>query len=98
MARRVSCRVAANDDNLTVEKVLRVSIGLTRHQISRLKFTEDGIWLNGRRARVSETVHPGDEVSARLDGEDRAAGGKCSSVHGGGAGYAQVSSPLSPLG
>lgn len=54
----------------TVEHFLRTRSGLTRRQISRAKFTENGIQKNGRRCRVSESITPGDTLSVLLEEEN----------------------------
>lgn len=50
-------------------QVLKESRKLPGSYISALKFREDGIWLNGKPARVSQEVLPGGRVSVRLDDE-----------------------------
>ena len=51
----------------TVMDVLRREMRLTKTQISRAKFREDGICRNGFRVRVSETVKPGDQITFLLE-------------------------------
>lgn len=63
MEERFCLRVEESD---SVENVLKKQLHLTRHQISRLKFTEDGIWVNGKAARATSSVSCGDEISIRL--------------------------------
>ena len=46
---------------------LEKKMGLTRRQISRLKYIPDGITLNHRQVRTDALAHPGDTVCAALD-------------------------------
>lgn len=50
----------------SVEKFLRQRLGLSRKQISRLKFREDGIRVNGVRQRVSGILQPQDTLELKL--------------------------------
>ena len=52
-------------ENLTVEWFLRRH-GYSRHIITGLKRTEDGIFRNGVRAWTSQTVHAGDVIETHL--------------------------------
>lgn len=45
---------------------LKQTMGLTRKEISRLKFLPDGICVNGQKAIVTQTVIPGDRVSISI--------------------------------
>ena len=59
------------EENTTIEKFLKAKLGFSRKQISALKFREDGIWVNGKRRRVTERLLPGDllELSVEEDGK-----------------------------
>ena len=48
--------VAEEAAGQSVERFLRIGLGLSRKQISRLKFREEGIRLNGLRQRVTQTL------------------------------------------
>ena len=52
-------------ENLTVEWFLRRH-GYSRHIITGLKRTEDGIFRNGVRAWTSQAVHAGDVIETHL--------------------------------
>ena len=52
-------------ENLTVEWFLRRH-GYSRHIITGLKRTEDGIFRNGVRAWTSQAVHAGDVIKTHL--------------------------------
>lgn len=61
--RKLQYRVGAGADaeNVELGRYLR-GLGFTKAQISSLKFREDGIMVNGKRARVTQRVHEGDLV------------------------------------
>ena len=59
--------VAEEAAGQSVERFLRIGLGLSRKQISRLKFREEGIRLNGLRQRVTQTLHTGDLLEVRLE-------------------------------
>ena len=56
----------AKEQGLKVEQVLKNQFHLTPAQISRLKFQTPGILVNGRKARVTEGVQPGDLVTVGI--------------------------------
>lgn len=56
--------------SVSLKSFLKQDMGLGDHQISRLKFMEDGILVNGKRARVSCLLQEGDEVQIRLEKDD----------------------------
>ena len=55
---------------MTVEKILRKNMGLTKKQISRAKFRPDGICKNKIQCRVTEKISEGDEIRVCLETED----------------------------
>ena len=55
---------------LSLGQFLRKTVRLTKRQISSLKFRENGILLNGCRARTDARVKAGDLVSLRLNVAD----------------------------
>ena len=55
---------------VSLKSFLKQDMGLGDHQISRLKFMEDGLLVNGKRARVSCLLKEGDEVQIRLEEDD----------------------------
>ena len=57
---------------MTVEKILRKNMGLTKKQISRAKFRPDGICKNKIQCRVTEKISEGDEIRVCLETEDLA--------------------------
>lgn len=58
---KLQYRVGAGAENAELGRYLR-GLGFTKAQISSLKFRENGIMLNGKRARVTQRVHEGDLV------------------------------------
>ena len=54
----------------SVEHFLRAKAGLTRRQISRAKFSENGILKNGIRCRSTEEISPGDIITVCLEEEN----------------------------
>ena len=67
MEHRLRCQISEQDGMLRVKDVLEKKMGLTRRQISRLKYIPDGITLNHRQVRTDALAHPGDTVCAALD-------------------------------
>ena len=67
MEHRLCCQISEQDGMLRVKDVLEKKMGLTRRQISRLKYIPDGITLNHRQVRTDALAHPGDTVCAALD-------------------------------
>lgn len=54
-------------DGMTVLEILRRELGMSRAAIKHLKFTENGILLNGEHVTVRATVHPGDVLSLAVE-------------------------------
>lgn len=67
MKRKISLRVPPAKEGQVLEKVLREELGFTRKQISRMKFKEDGILVNGHRERVTYRVKSQDLVQVLLE-------------------------------
>ena len=65
----IAYRVPADDEGLTVHAILRQRLKLSRTLVARLKMTECGIMLNGRRVYTSAPVIAGDLVEARMERE-----------------------------
>ena len=59
----------ADSSPVSVGQVLREELHLTRRQISRVKFRENGILVNGEPARVTRILQPGDAVCVNLSDE-----------------------------
>ena len=66
MNRIIGFTVEPDDAGRKLEVLLRERLGLTRAQISRAKFTEGGITVNGTRRRVTYPAAAGDRVCGIL--------------------------------
>ena len=62
MNKTIEVTIEQTEDSLALKAVLSKSVGLSRREISRLKFT-NGILLNGENCRITEIVHTGDVVT-----------------------------------
>lgn len=62
MHKEIVYTIPKEENGLMIKTVLSHSMDLSRHEISRLKFSCDGILLNGKKERVTESVHTGDEL------------------------------------
>lgn len=67
MRRVIGFTAERQDDQSSLETLLRKRMGLTRAQIRRAKFTENGITVNGRRHRVTDMVQAGDLIQVLLE-------------------------------
>lgn len=56
--------LAQEGENRTVLQILKQELHLNDHEISRLKFSADGIRVNGRKAYVSQKAAAGDCIEA----------------------------------
>jgi len=61
--------VAAEDEGKTVRTVLERRLGVSRKLMSRLKLTEQGLTLNGKRVFTNERVKAGDCLALRMEQE-----------------------------
>lgn len=68
--RRLSWVCEADDEGLTVERVLRSRLHLGTGMIRRAKFREDGIVLDGQRVRSNVVVHEGQVLSVIIGDTD----------------------------
>jgi Pseudouridylate synthases, 23S RNA-specific len=59
MRKTITIKIMANESGLPVKTVLSKREGLSRREISRLKFS-NGILLNGKTCRVTQPVHSED--------------------------------------
>lgn len=67
MNRALRWHVLKEEQGYSLERILKEKLGLSRREISRLKFQEPGICLNGEKCRVNAVVMPGDEVELALE-------------------------------
>ena len=66
MNRRLTFRVSPKTAGMTIRAFLREELDFTGHQISRLKFQEDGIRVNGEKAYVSHVLREGEVLTIGL--------------------------------
>ena len=59
-------KVSAEDNGIRLSTFLYKRLKLTRRQISRLKFIENGIRVNDRSCKTDHMLSEGDEVSLLL--------------------------------
>nr|WP_255570466.1 RluA family pseudouridine synthase [Cohnella sp. CFH 77786] len=59
----------ASDDGRLLREVLQRRLGISRRLLVKLKSTEEGIAVNGRRARTNEKVAAGDRIEIRIERE-----------------------------
>lgn len=55
---------------MTLGQYLKQEMHFTKNQISSMKFRNEGLMVNGERARVNRLVKMGDEVKIRLENEE----------------------------
>ena len=66
MNRRLTFRVFPETAGMTIRAFLREELDFSGHQISRLKFQEDGIRVNGEKAYVSHVLREGEVLTIGL--------------------------------
>ncbi len=66
MSRRLEYKVRPQDSGMCIREFLRVKLAFSGHQISRLKFQEDGIRINGEKAYVSHVLREGEVLTVGL--------------------------------
>ncbi|NBD26579.1 RluA family pseudouridine synthase [Paenibacillus glycinis] len=66
----LAVRVAEEDDGKTVRAVLERRLGVSRKLLSRLKLTEHGITVNGRRVYTNDRVAKDDLLELRMEQEE----------------------------
>lgn len=67
MKKKISGTVAAKDNNLKLDTFLKTGLRLTKKEISRAKFRENGICVNGERRKTDMRVRTGDLVEVLLE-------------------------------
>ena len=66
MNRRLTYRITPETAGKTIRTFLREELAFSGHQISRLKFQEDGIRVDGERAYVSHELREGEVLTVGL--------------------------------
>ncbi len=64
--RKLTYDITEEEAGRTVRAFLSERLGFSSHQMSRLKFREDGITVNGSKAYVSHILKEGDRLQLRL--------------------------------
>jgi len=67
--RPLSVAVTEREDGMQVRTVLERRLGVSRKLLSRLKLTELGLTVNGKRVYTSDVVRTGDVVTMRMEKE-----------------------------
>ncbi len=71
MEKRLSYRILQSDLPATAEQILKKRLGLSKQEIRRAKFRQDGICLDGRRIRVTAPLLAGEVLEVVLEAERR---------------------------
>lgn len=71
MNKTIEVIIEEKENSLPIKAVLSKSVGLSRREVSRLKFSH-GLLLNGKECRVTETVHTGDVITLNFMDKDQA--------------------------
>ena len=72
MQKTLTVSITEEMNGLKIKAVLSQYVGLSRREISRLKFNENGILLNGGSAYITAIVHDGDELKLSFPDHDLA--------------------------
>lgn len=67
MKKKISGTVTAKDNNLKLDTFLKTRLCLTKNEISRAKFRENGICVNGKRQKTDTRLKTGDLVEVLLE-------------------------------
>lgn len=67
MKKTINGKVLEQDNGIRLERFLKTRLGLTKNEVSRVKFRENGICVNGVRSKVSATLAAGDLVEVLLE-------------------------------
>ena len=62
MRKTIEIEIESIENGLALKAVLSKEVGLSRREISRLKFAH-GLFINGQEARVTQPVYTGDQVT-----------------------------------
>ncbi|MBR2528414.1 MAG: RluA family pseudouridine synthase [Blautia sp.] len=77
-----SYQILSEEEGMTLGRLLRTK-GFSARQLSRLKFRERGIWLDGKKCRTSQPVKTGQRVELFLDDPDGQTAEPCLKEHAG---------------
>ena len=62
MEKRIARKVTPDEDGMMLGKFLRFCMSLSKKEISRSKFLENGICVNGERKKVTDVLKAEDIV------------------------------------
>lgn len=71
MQKSVSGTVSFQENGLRLEQFLKTELHLSKNEISRAKFRENGICVNGKRQRIDFSLKTGDLVEILLETDDK---------------------------
>ena len=74
MERRLSRQVSAEEGGMILGEFLRQRMGLTRKEISKAKFRDKGICVDGRQRKVNAVLQAGEYVKGRFDSRGKGLG------------------------
>ena len=66
----ILCRIGKQENGMTLGQYLKQEMHFTKNQISSMKFRNEGLMVNGERARVNRLLKMGDEVKILLENEE----------------------------
>lgn len=66
MRRRLEFTIAAADSGMSIRRLLREKLSFSGHQISRLKYQEEGIRVDGQKAYVNHVLREGEVLTIGL--------------------------------
>ena len=70
MRKTLHLKIEKEMDGLMIKAVLKHNVQLSRREVSRLKFAENGIMLNGNRAKITAPVAEGDDLEINFPERD----------------------------
>ena len=66
MKRRLTFTIGPQETGMSIRSFLRERLSFSGHQISRLKFQEEGIRIDGRKAYVNHILSEGEQLTVGL--------------------------------
>lgn len=69
MQKTISATVSCRDNGVKLEHFLKTGLHLSKQEISRAKFRENGICINGKRRRIDALLKTGDLVEILLESD-----------------------------
>ena len=71
MEKKVCCLVQPEEEGMILKKFLKQRLGLSEKEISRAKFREMGICVNGKRCKVQVPLRAGDWIEVLLETKEQ---------------------------